>query len=332
MGKRQTQAAQRQRRRAELIYYLRQRNIPIKYQYLGIGARRFDRLSRSPRYIAQSELGLLKEQTGELLTEVKQSVLRSPPKAINIIDIGCGNGEKAAVLIRWALDVFPDISVRYVALDISAGMRKIAKQTVTDKFNRKASRVEVISKTIDFEEENLLRPLWRFRQDEQALNLFLFLGNTLGNVRDPRGLLVKIAMAMRARDWLLLGLELGISHVSRALLEVYSDPLHVEFLSTALRPFNIKPEAGKGRGHGLIRPEINSDENIEIRFKFTHPSPAIRANGEELRFNVGEYIVLAESRRFQTPELCSLLSKSRLTVARKAQKESGSAVYLCRSS
>jgi uncharacterized SAM-dependent methyltransferase len=318
------------RRREEILYYLRNKNIPIKYEYIGKGAKRFDRLTRSARYISQSELGLLQERSNSIMEPIGRVLAETPSMPITIIDVGCGNGEKAVVILDWIFDRFPGSRIRYVPLDISSEMIGIARDTVSHAFNSDAGgRLETSSRVVDFEEENLLERIWPFRRVDEGINLFLFLGNTLGNLRKSgqERVLSNIARAMGSNDWLLLGVEVKLSQVSRALLQVYKDDLVIDFLSTALESLGIKPRRRGLEGHGVIVPEITRDKNVEIRFKFTGPQIVVQ-NGTKLSFRTDDYVTLARSERFEQKHVNSLIRNAGLVVDAQQRTDSGSVVIL----
>ena len=324
-------------RKAEIISYLRHNEIPIKYQYYGIGAKRWDRLARNPRYISHSELGLLIEKSHVLLAPLQEQIQRSLSIPINIIDIGCGNGEAGAVIISYLLDRFPEARLRYIPLDISGNMLKIASSTIERYFNTvgKPKRVIISPIRTDFEEGNISKHIWRHIRRHSDINIYLFLGNTLGNYdkkEEQIRVLSSISRAMEYEDWLLLGLELQIERIPKTLIDTYSDPIVIDFLSTALQPFRIIPDRGQARGHGFIEAKMINQKDIEVRFNFTRPSPRIPDNDKSRIFNPGEHITLAISKRFDIKELRqTILGRAHLFAYKKfITNDIGSAIFLCR--
>jgi uncharacterized SAM-dependent methyltransferase len=324
-------------RKAEIAYYLRHNEIPIKYQYYGLGAKRYDRLARNPRYISKSELGLLIEKAHILLAPLQKQTQFNLSVPINIIDIGCGNGEAGASIISHLLKKFPKAHLRYIPLDISGNMLKIASSTILRHFNiaGEPNKVDISPVTIDFEEGNISKRVWRYIKGYSTINIYLFLGNTLGNYEkkdEQIRILSSISRSMKHEDWLLLGVELQIERIPKMLIDMYSDPMVINFLSTALQPFSIIPDREDARGHGSIEAEIINRKDIEVRFNFTRPSPPIPDNDNCFIFNPGDHITLAISKRFDIKELKQIiLSRAHLFAYKNFISNAiGSAIFLCR--
>jgi uncharacterized SAM-dependent methyltransferase len=326
------------KRRAEILFELEQDppSIPIKFQYFGKGAAKYDRLSRSSRYIAQSELLLLKNEGLKLVDRVIKSQPSYQIEGINLIDVGCGNGQKGASIISLIRECNTIFKINYVALDISASMRRIASSTVKRQATARGDDILIDPKEIDFEAGSILDTIWELREDERSTNLFLFLGNTLGNFEkwdERRGILKNLAKGMRSTDWLMLGTEMILTSIPNELIETYSDPLVIDFLSTALGLFRIYPKGLRKRGHGRIIPEINKNKDIEINFKFDRASPKITTDDEPIRFIPGtsnDLIRLAYSKRFSHEELMDLLLKASLKCVDEIGNPTGQRIFLCR--
>lgn len=324
-------------RQITIFSHLRHKELPIKFQYDGIGATRYDNLCRDPGYISSSELGLLGDKFNLLLQTIKNKTRFSQFPDVNIIDIGCGNGESGAIILSSLINHLPSIRFRYVALDISWRMRNIAKKTIDTRFNsnKEYKTVDIFTNSIDFERDRILNHVWAYRQIKTSINIYLFLGNTLGNYReidDQRKILLNISQAMRKTDFLILGVELASKYLPHSLVEMYSNPLVIDFLSSALKPFGIIPDRGEQKGQGKIVPRIVHHKDIEINFKFSE-SYIVRGSvaSEDTLFSVGDKIRLANSTRFFLPLINGiLLPKAHLKLCMKEITGiTGSAVLLC---
>jgi hypothetical protein len=137
---------------------------------------------------------------------------------------------------------------------------------------------------------------------------------------------------MNYEDWLLLGVELQIERIPKMLIDIYSEPVVIDFLSTALQPFRIIPDREKTRGHGSIEAKIINEKDIEVRFNFRRPSPPIPDNGKSFIFNPGEHITLAISKRFDIEELKqTILPRAHLFAYKNSITNAiGSTILLCR--
>lgn len=117
--------------------------------------------------ITEKETNLLVHHTPDILQRLNDS-------HYNIIDLGCGDGRKAALLIEKVRD---RIQVRYCPIDISSYMVNRAAQTI-----RALNMGDVLEfhwNISDFENLNNVTPL--LREGEFQNHLLLLLGNTMGN-------------------------------------------------------------------------------------------------------------------------------------------------------
>ena len=132
---------------------------------------------------------LLRANLNEILSELEED-------KVNIVDLGCGNGEKAAFLIGLLAG---KVKVRYCPIDISAHMVKKAIETVS-----KLPIEEVIEfqwNISDFENLENVSPL--LKKGDFKRNIFLILGNTIGNF-DIHEILYQIRSAMNQGDLLII--------------------------------------------------------------------------------------------------------------------------------
>lgn len=132
---------------------------------------------------------LIKNNLSEILSKIKE-------KKLNIVDLGCGNGKKAAFLIRILAD---KLKMRYCPIDISGYMVQKAIQTVS-----KLPIEEVIEfqwNISDFENLENVTPL--LKKGDFKRNLFLILGNTIGNF-EIHDILYQIRSAMNEGDLLII--------------------------------------------------------------------------------------------------------------------------------
>ncbi len=320
-----------------LSHLRRYHEIPIKYQYLGIGAKRYDDLCKDPNYTSNSELGLLLGNSDLLLKPIIKKTLSPKLKNINVIDIGCGNGEAGAIILSKLINNSCNVHLRYIALDISNKMRSIAQNTIDSRFNlnQEHKKIEIFSKSIDFEHNEIFDQIWKFVRSKNSLNIFLFLGNTLGNYKkidDQINILKNISGSMRKTDYFIIGVELAIKRLPTVLVEMYSNPLVIEFLSTALELVHIIPDIGSTKGYGSIEARTVNNKDVDIRFKFSQLCIIPGSfKGEDIRFRIGDKIRLANSIRFHLPELKQIiLSAAHLKVfGKEITNSSGSALLLC---
>ena len=195
---------------AEVRDYLERtpRQLPSKYFYDELGSSLFEAICRLPWYrITRAESSLLAAHAKEILRP-----LRRP---LSIAELGCGSGEKLAILTANGGEPTPLIQL----VDISAaalGMAQYRLQAIGYR--------DVLAHQSTYEEG--LIQVARNRPTEGAL-IVLFLGSNIGNFDPPvaRDLMRRIRAALLPGDALLLGIDLV--KPERELLLAYDDPLQV---------------------------------------------------------------------------------------------------------
>jgi len=143
----------------------------------------------------KSEFGP-KEMTliGKNISTIVEAVAKEP---VNLVDIGCGDGRKAKIFVE---EISKKNQVRYCPIDISGYMVSKAIKIIS-----KCNVGEIIESKwniSDFENLDNITPL--LNQPPYKKNLFLLLGNTLGNF-ELHDLLYQIRSCMKSGDYLLIG-------------------------------------------------------------------------------------------------------------------------------
>ena len=174
--------------------------------------------------VIQKEVDLMELHISNILKEVGN-------KPINIIDLGCGDGKKAALFIKYLGD---RARIRYCPIDISNYMIEKALENV-----RALNVGEVVEfqwNVSDF--ENLGNIASLLRRGKFKHNFILLLGNTLGNF-EINELLYTVRSSMSDGDFLLIGN--GLDNRKRDdILKTYSGGLLDELLSKTLEQIEIK--------------------------------------------------------------------------------------------
>jgi dimethylhistidine N-methyltransferase len=183
------------------------RQLPSRYFYDALGSALFDAICRLPWYrVTRSETALLARHAREILEPL--------PRPLNITELGCGNGEKLAVLLEKGAERFRRVHL----IDISPAALLSARA-------RLATLPAMPVTTFHGTYEQGLSRLATHRGHGSWL--VLFLGSNLGNFDPPaaRDLLCRIRGSLVEGDALLLGTDLVKS--PRALQLAYDDPLQV---------------------------------------------------------------------------------------------------------
>jgi hypothetical protein len=182
----------------------------------------------------RNSIVFLRANLGEMLDAIDVDVIGVAP---DIVSLGPGNGLKDRIILSAILQ--RQSAVRneafYYPFDISANMITSAIRNIYTQSDI-ASRLHVKAAVMDFG-SNLrsFSPVYQFRAEP---NVFLLLGNTLGNFKDETIILQQIKRAMFQDDYLLLEvktrrsekLDLGGSEALYRLLDFTPlDALGVQF-------------------------------------------------------------------------------------------------------
>ena len=184
------------------------RQLPSRYFYDEIGSALFEAICRLPWYrITRAESDLLGRHARDILAPL--------PRPVSLAELGCGSGEKLAILIGGSGESFPLVQL----VDISPAALEMARQRV------EVLEVGALRAHRETYETGLERAV-RCRPAGASL-LVLFLGSNIGNFDPPvaRELLARIRGMLRDGDALLLGSDLV--KPARDLIPAYDDPLGI---------------------------------------------------------------------------------------------------------
>jgi uncharacterized SAM-dependent methyltransferase len=232
---------------------------------------------------------------------------------INIIDIGCGDGQKAALLVEQ----FKGAKVRYCPIDISSYM--------VNKAIGKIRGVSEVKEVIEFQWnisnfENMENISTLLRQGKYKKNLFLLLGNTLGNF-EINELLYEIRNSMKGGDFLLIGNGLDNSDPEE-ILKSYNTAGVNEFLIHI--PLQL----------GLPREDIElgarfANSRVELYYKIKKATN-IKFQGKEVIFNKNDQILVSVSYKYNKEDFTSFLNLYFDDIMVKSSKDESYAIALCK--
>jgi uncharacterized SAM-dependent methyltransferase len=225
------------------------RELPLKYSYVDAGASYWDKYAER----------LLEEEAPSTLTNTIDllqlnldtlDLLIDGHKRVNIIDLGPGNGLPIKQLLAHLLK--RDKLNRYVALDISKDMLNIAERHIKEWFGGEVA-FEGYIRDLEYERfDDLFAKDYVGDEANVPLNIVLFLGDTLGNLRSPNLALQAINNSLGLNDLLVYCTKLDTPNSRR-----YFD-------------FHIVPENQKlTPRHKLILDLLNIDESLyDVEQKF----------------------------------------------------------------
>ena len=184
------------------------KQIQSRYLYNALGSALFEAICRLPWYrITRAEGRLLARYAGEMVEQLEDP--------ITIVELGCGSGEKLAMLAERLRSRRRRVLVHLI--DISPAALELSERTLGA-----LEHVSVVGHRATYEEG--LRHAASQRPAAGKM-LVLFLGSNIGNF-DPPGASAFLGLmraAVRPRDYLLLGADLV--KPERELLLAYDDPL-----------------------------------------------------------------------------------------------------------
>jgi L-histidine Nalpha-methyltransferase len=267
------------------------KQLQSKYLYDALGSSLFEAICRLPWYrITRAENRLLHSHADEIV-----SALDSEPSTI--VELGCGSGEKLAVL-AGALQAAGG-SARVHLIDISSQALEQTEQRLT-----RWQHVSVVGHQSTYEVG--LRRAVRAR-DGHGPMLVLLLGSNIGNFDTPAALsfLRRIRAVLQPGDLLLLGADLIKSE--RELQLAYDDPLGV----TAAFNKNLLVRINRELG-GTFNLEAfhhraawnRNEQRIEMHLVSRSVQTAtIEAAGLSVLFARGEHIWTESSYKYEPDQI-----------------------------
>lgn len=181
------------------------KEIPHKYSYFDGGAEHWDKYTH--KLVAETSPNLLTNSIDLLrLSTPFLDRLLDDFDSVNIIDVGVGNALPVRNLVNHLIE--QNKFGRYIGLDISKDMLEIAKHNLELWFGDK---VKFEGYVCDFSHQrfrDLYLPEVFAENESKTLNLHLFLGGTIANLRRPDRSLSTIHDSMSRNDVLVSTMKL----------------------------------------------------------------------------------------------------------------------------
>lgn len=256
--------------------------------------------------VIQKEIDLINNNISEFLKKIGSD-------NINIIDIGCGDGKKAVLLIDHLKG---KVKLRYCPVDISSYMveKAIKKIKGTDA----GEVVEFQWNISDFENiENISTLL---RQGEYKKNISLLLGNTLGNF-EINELLYEIRSSMNGGDFLMIGNGLDNRNPEEILKSYDTDEVNNFLIHIPLQL-------------GLAKEDIEVGtrfENSRVEVYYTiKKGKTIKFNDKEVTFEKGDQLLVSVSYKYSKEDFTSFLNLYFDDITTKTSEDGSYALALCK--
>lgn len=282
------------RQEAELATAIQGRGeVPLKFSYLGNGAAYWDAIARE----RSNGNGINSEEKKLFIKRVNDFLSGISASHVNVVDIGCGNGEP----VLPVLDALQSRGIKfsYVPLDISDEMIALAVTTTKKHFQE----IDVKPISMDFELGQFSEEMYELKQNG-SVNLLLFLGNTMGNHSDLNRVLSNFRDSMTSKDFLIVGNELtNLAKVERIV--PHYETVAVENLVTyTLDVLGVPKESYSYEAQW--NEKYSQIEMRAVLKKFVH----INTAGESFVIEKGERLLLARSRKFTEYTATKLFSEA----------------------
>jgi len=268
-------------------FALTPKQIQSKYLYDALGSCLFEAISRLPWYrITRAE--------GRLLSRWAAQVVEPLSDPLTLVELGCGSGEKIAMLAEALRSRRRPVSVHLI--DISPTALEQSERTLG-----RFEHISVVGHRATYEEGLRRAAAGRGR----GTMFVLFLGSNIGNFDPPASheFLSEIRRSLRPRDALLLGADLV--KPERELQPAYDDPLGVTaaFNKNLLVRINRELDGNfdlRGFDHRAIWNRAESRVEMHL-VSCRAQQVAIPRAGCDVPFEAGEFIWTESSYKY-TPE------------------------------
>jgi len=256
------------------------------------------------------------EEIGQKLIEDRaEEIMRwADGEPINVVDLGCGDGKKAAELIKKFNN---KLKVRYCPIDISSYMVQKAIET----FSKEdiAEIVDFQYNISDFENLDNIMPMLKIKDYKKSL--ILLLGNTLGNF-EINELLYEIRSSMTGNDMLLIDTAIEDEKVmERTALHSENEALNNFFKQMPLQL-------------GLTDEDIEYNarfKNHRVEFFYTiKEDKTIEFNNRNVVFHKGDQIIVAVAYKHNEEDLKSYLDIYFNSVKTFFSKDRSKVIALCK--
>jgi uncharacterized SAM-dependent methyltransferase len=256
--------------------------------------------------VIQKEIDLIRSNIKEILQSVGSG-------SLNIIDLGCGDGKKAAMFIK---QLKGKIKLRYCPIDISGFMVDRAIKTMSE---INAGEVVQFQWNIsDF--ENLENVSSVLRHGDYKKNFMLLLGNTLGNF-EINELLYQIRCSMKDGDFLLIGNGLDNRHIDE-ILKSYDNGNVNNFLK------HIPAQMGLSE-HDVKMGVRFRNSRVEIFYEL-EKDKAISFQSKRVDFYKGDKIIVAFSYKYNQFDFMTFMKMYFDDVTMYTSKDGAYALVLCK--
>ena len=279
--------------------------------------------NQAQAYLDLEEDSSYQEQTGQPQAEdlveanIKEIIEETGTSPINIVDLGCGDGSKAINIIELLRKKVPSLKIRYCPIDISGYMVQKAIETVSKKDVDEI--IEFQYNISDFENLENVTPL--LINGDYKKNIFLLLGNTLGNF-EIHELLYEIRSAMNPGDVFIVDTAIDDENQEQRT-EAYrkSKWINQWMINVPLQLGLSKSEVELGVRFKNQRIEAYYTINSDVKVVFQN---------KEVQFNKGDQIIIVVAYKHKKEDLLTYFNMHFGKVSLNASKDMAKALIICK--
>jgi len=235
---------------------------------------------------------------------------------VNIVDLGCGDGKKAAELFKEIKKKKPSLKLRYCPIDISGYM--VGK--AIDTFSRLDvdEIIEFQYNISDFENLENVTPL--LRKGQYKKNLILLLGNTLGNF-EVNDLLYSIRSSMAKGDVFLVDTAVNDNRQEERARAYGKNKRVNDWLIDI--PLQL----------GLLKDEVElgvrfRNSRIEVFYTIINDKK-VTFQDKAVYFNKGDQIIVVVAYKHDKDDLRTYLNMHFDSVSVRVSKDNAKALAIC---
>lgn len=288
-----------------MCHGLRERfkSIASKYLYDQEGSKLFDLITTQPEYY------LTRSETAILSTYADEIVERFGTQLVNIIELGPGDGTKAALLLSPCTAT--GVPFRYIPVDVSEAALRSAMATLL----KTVGVIEAQPLRADFTEAFFTRIIYR-----STRSAILYLGSSIGNLTPTETcrMLSGLRSQLKPNDLMVIGFDLW--KAADILVPAYDDTQGItrEFNLNLLDRLNREAGATFQRELFTHRPVYNpflQCMESYLESKVAH-DVWIEALNDSIRFTAGEKIHIEYSFKYRPEQIAHLAQVSGFTVSK----------------
>jgi uncharacterized SAM-dependent methyltransferase len=259
--------------------------VPFQYSYFNGGAQHWDTYAQR---LADEDTPNTLNQIVQLLETNTDNIdrLLGSHKYVNVIDLGIGNALPSKNLLEHLLQ--KGVLNKYIGVDISKAMLEIAERNVKSWFGDKVP-FEKYARNINYDNfrDIIADNYFGSNEEDRPLNLVLFLGGTLSNLREPNDALRAINNSMNLADRLIFSYKLDTSN-SRRYFDFRTDPnqslnpkleLMLRLLNIDKANYEIEQAFDENENMRFVR--IRLKIALSIEFKLNNDTYGVNLNKDD---------------------------------------------------